>query len=60
MAATKPTRGERAKKNAVKRVKPKTNTMDKKPKTTAAKKSAKPKKVAGALGGYGTRKKNKG
>lgn len=35
MAATKPTRGERAKKNAVKRAKPKTNPMDKKPKKTA-------------------------
>ncbi len=43
-----------------KRVKPKTNPLDKKPKTTAAKKTGKPKKVAGALGGYGTRKKNKG
>ena len=54
MAATKPTRGERAKKNAVKRAKPKTNPMDKKPKTTAAKKSAKPKKTAF---GYGANEK---
>ncbi len=69
----KPVRGERVKKNSkkmamaggagktkesAKKVKPKSNPMDKKPKTTAAKK-AKPKgkKMAGAMGGYGSKKK---
>ena len=56
MAATKPTRGNRTKTNTAKKVKAKTNPMDKKPKTTAAKKS-KPKKMAGALGCYGSKKK---
>ena len=56
MATTKPTRGNRTKTNTAKKVKAKTNPMDKKPKTTAAKKS-KPKKMAGALGGYGSKKK---
>lgn len=54
----KPARGERVKKNMAKKAKPKSNPMDKKPKTTAAKK-AKPKgkKMAGAMGGYGSKKK---
>tara|TARA_R110000751_G_scaffold281147_1_gene383672 strand:+ start:208 stop:351 length:144 start_codon:yes stop_codon:yes gene_type:complete len=35
MAATKPTRGNRTKTNTAKKVKAKTNPMDKKPKKTA-------------------------
>ena len=65
MATTKPKRGQRAKTNTAKRVKPKVNPMDKKPKTTAGKKKPKTtagkkkpaKKMAGAMGGYGTKKK---
>lgn len=56
MATTKPKRGQRAKTNTAKRVKPKVNPMDKKPKTTAGKKKP-AKKMAGAMGGYGTKKK---
>lgn len=60
MATTKPKRGQRAKTNAAKRVKAKVNPMDKKAKTTASKSKPgkKPaKKVAGAMGGYGTKKR---
>ena len=60
MATTKPKRGQRAKTNAAKRVKAKVNPMDKKAKTTASKskQGKKPaKKVAGAMGGYGTKKR---
>ena len=56
MAASKPTRGNRTKTNAAKKVKPKTNPMDKKPKTTAAKKAMKPTKSALA-GGNGKKKR---
>lgn len=55
MAATKPTRGNRAKTNTAKRVKPKVNPLDPKPKRTAAKK-AKPSKTAMA-GGNGKKKR---
>lgn len=57
MAATKPTRGNRAKTNTVKRAKPKVNPMDKKPKTTATKKTKAIKKNA-LGGGNGKTRKN--
>ena len=54
----KPARGQQVKKNMAKKPKPKSNPMDKKPKTTAAKKpKPKGKKMAGAMGGYGSKKK---
>lgn len=57
MMPSKPMRGQQTKTNA-KKSKPKVNPMDKKPKTTAKTKAKpKPKKVAGAIGGYGSKKK---
>ena len=49
MTTTKPVRSQRATKNMAKKVKPKVNPMDKKPKTTAAKKP-KPKAKQTAFG----------
>ena len=49
----------KSKKATVKRVKPKINPMDKKPKTTASKKKT-IKKTAGAGAGYGATSSSKG